>query len=186
MTWRTVDLLASVSLYAEPRKFRDDGPAAIPEGNQLGKCEAFCYAGACRLQNSNSGQATREQPMPASTPEPGTFLHVERRGELAILVPTDAIEKLQWEAIGMAADLILQPLRQNPPTGIIVDLEQVNYFGSVFIAMLLRFHHLVKLHGGDLVICNARPAARELLRVTGMDTLWAIYESRDEALRALS
>lgn len=124
--------------------------------------------------------------MPDSTPEPGTFIRLERLGELAILVPTDAVEKLHWEAIGMVADWILQPLRQNPPTGIIVDLEQVNYFGSVFIAMLLRFHHLVKLHGGDLVICNARPAARELLRVTGMDTLWAIYESRDEAIRALS
>ncbi|GBD37110.1 Anti-sigma F factor antagonist [bacterium HR36] len=124
--------------------------------------------------------------MPAPAREPATFLRLERLGELAILEPTDAVENLQWEMVEYVAELVLNPLKERPPNGIIVDLQRVNYIGSVFIALLLRFHKLVKLQGGDLVICCARPAARELLRITGLDTLWAIYETREEAIRALS
>jgi len=124
--------------------------------------------------------------MPAPAREPATFIRLERLGELAILEPTDAVENLQWDAVECVAEMILTPLKERPPNGIIVDLHQVSYFGSVFIALLLRFHKLVKLQGGDLVICSARAPARELLRVTGLDTLWAIYETRDEAVRALS
>lgn len=124
--------------------------------------------------------------MSAPAQEPATFLRLERLGELAILEPTDAVENLQWEMVEDAAEIILTLLKERPPHGIVVDLHRVNYFGSVFIALLLRFHKLVKLQGGDMVICNARPPARELLRVTGLDTLWAIYDSREEAIRALS
>lgn len=124
--------------------------------------------------------------MPAPAREPAMFIRLERLGELAILEPTDAVEKLQWDMVEYIAEVVLTPLKQRPPNGIIVDLQQVNYFGSVFIALLLRFHKLVKLQGGDLVICSAQAPARELLRVTGLDTLWAIYDTREEAIRALS
>ena len=60
------------------------------------------------------------------------------------------------------------------------------YFGSVFLAVLLRCHKLVKSRGGDLVLCGVSSVVRELLRITALDTLWAIYDSREEALDALS
>ncbi|MCS7161547.1 MAG: STAS domain-containing protein [Gemmatales bacterium] len=124
--------------------------------------------------------------MPTPAREPAAFIRLERLGELAILEPTAAVEQLKWDMVECIADLVLESLQQRPPTGIIVDLHQVPHFGSVFIALLLRFHKLIKLQGGDLVLCRAHPPARELLRITGLDTLWAIYDHRDEAIRALS
>jgi anti-anti-sigma factor len=68
----------------------------------------------------------------------------------------------------------------------VFDLGDVNYFGSVFLALLLRCHKLVKQRGGELVISGATEMARELLRVTALDTLWAMYGTKDEALEALA
>jgi hypothetical protein len=35
------------------------------------------------------------------------------------------------------------------------------------------------------VLCGASKMARELLRITALDTLWAIYDDRDSALEAI-
>ena len=61
---------------------------------------------------------------------------------------------------------------------VVFDLSDVAYFGSVFLALLLRCHKFVKSRGGELVLCGASELARELLRVTSLDTLWAIYDTR--------
>jgi anti-anti-sigma factor len=62
----------------------------------------------------------------------------------------------------------------------------VGYFGSVFLALLLRCHKFVKSRGGELVLCGASELAKELLHVTALDTLWAIYETREQALDAVA
>jgi hypothetical protein len=36
-----------------------------------------------------------------------------------------------------------------------------------------------------VVVAGASPRARELLHMTALDTLWALYNSRAEALEAL-
>jgi anti-sigma B factor antagonist len=68
----------------------------------------------------------------------------------------------------------------------VFDLTEVTYFGSVFLALLLRCHKLVKSRGGELVLCGASKLATELLRITALDTLWAIYDTQEEAIVALA
>ena len=80
---------------------------------------------------------------------------------------------------------MLAPLREGPPNGLIVDLSQVNFIGSVFISFLLRCHLLVKKQGAELVLAGVSDRVRELLRLTSLDTLWALYSSKTEALEAL-
>ena len=93
---------------------------------------------------------------------------------------------MRWDLIEPAAAIILGPLREQKVPMVVFDLSSVAYFGSVFLALLLRCHKLVKSRGGELVLCGPSAIARELLRVTSLDTLWAIYDSREEALTALA
>jgi anti-anti-sigma regulatory factor len=62
----------------------------------------------------------------------------------------------------------------------------VRYFGSAFITFLLRCHLPVKQTGGELVLAGVSARIRELLRTTQLDTLWALYDTRAEAIEALS
>ncbi len=115
----------------------------------------------------------------------GESFQIERRGDVAVITPSAEIESMPENLIEQAAQFVLAPLKAKPPGGLIVDLSQVNYFGSVFISFLLRCHLLVKKQGSELILTGVSDKARELLRVMSLDTLWAIYDSREEALASL-
>ncbi|HBN75813.1 STAS domain-containing protein [Rubinisphaera italica] len=111
---------------------------------------------------------------------------LEWHGDVVVVTPASNIESMNWDLIEQAADLIMAPLRDQEVPLVIVDLSEVGYFGSVFLALLLRCHKFVKSKGGELVLCGASEMAAELLRITALDTLWAIYDTRDEAMDAIS
>ena len=106
-------------------------------------------------------------------------------GNVVVITPAANVESMRWDLIEQAADVVMTPLVDQEVPLVVVDLSDVSYFGSVFLALLLRCHKFVKSRGGELVLCGASKLATELLRVTALDTLWAIYDTKDEALDAL-
>ncbi len=114
------------------------------------------------------------------------YFQVKRHGDLAVIVPSPEVEQLPENLIQTAASMILAPLRDDPPLNLIVDLSAVRYFGSAFIQFLLRCHLLVKQRGSELVLAGVNDRIRELLKTTALDTLWALYDTRQEAIEALS
>src|SRR2546428_13723389 len=121
------------------------------------------------------------------TPEPlqSQSFHFEYHGDIAVIVPSPEVESMPENLIQQAAQLVLAPLKQDPPAGLVIDLSRVSYFGSVFISFLLRCHMLVKKHGSEVVLAGPSERVRELLHLTALDTLWALYDTRAEALHAL-
>ena len=110
---------------------------------------------------------------------------IERHGEIAVVTPSAKVEEMHETMIEQAAKLVVQSLRNDPPSGIVVDLSQVNYFGSVFVSFLLRCHSLAKRHGSEIVLAGPSEPARELLKLLDLETLWAIYDTRQEAIDAI-
>jgi len=115
----------------------------------------------------------------------GESFQIDRRGDIAVVTPSPAIEQMPENLVEQAAQMVLAPLREGRLTGLVVDLSQVSYFGSVFISFLLRCHLMVKKQGAELVLAGVSDRVRELLRLTSLDTLWALYASKAEALEAL-
>lgn len=113
------------------------------------------------------------------------YFQIKRIGEIAVIVPSPEVEQLPDTTINTAASMVLAPLKDDPPTHLIVDLSGVRYFGSAFITFLLRCHLPVKQQGGELVLAGVSERIRELLRTTQLDTLWALYDTREEAISAL-
>lgn len=116
----------------------------------------------------------------------GESFRIERHGDIAVIIPSPEVESMHEALIQQAAQMVLAPLREDPPAGLVIDLSRVNYFGSVFISFLLRCHMLVKKQGSEVVLAGASERIRELLHLTALDTLWAIYRTRGEALEALA
>lgn len=113
------------------------------------------------------------------------FFQVKRHGDIAVIVPSPQVEHLPETLLEPAAQLVLAPLREDPPGQIIVDLAEVRYFGSAFITFLLRCHNLVVNRGSDLVLAGVNPNIRELLRITNLDNHWALYDTANEAISLL-
>ena len=111
---------------------------------------------------------------------------IERHGDVAIIIPASEVESLQWELVEQATELVLAPISEMDTPLVIVDLSEVEFFGSVFLSLLLRTWKSVFQHGGTMVLCGVSDRARELLKLTALDTLWAIYETREEAMEILA
>jgi anti-sigma B factor antagonist len=122
------------------------------------------------------------------TPRPPAeeYFQVKRHGPVAVIVPSPEVETLPEATINTAAAMVIQPLKEDPPEHVIIDLEGVRYFGSAFITFLLRCHLPVKQQGGELVLAGVNDRIRELLHTTALDTIWPMYKTRQEALESLA
>lgn len=118
------------------------------------------------------------------TPDP-SVISLEWHGDALVVIATGAVEALTWDIVEHAAEIVLDPIRQQKAPMVVFDMSQVQYFGSVFLALLIRCHKLVKTSGGVMVICGLHDLAKDLLHITALDTLWAIYPTREEALESI-
>jgi anti-anti-sigma factor len=123
--------------------------------------------------------------MVGSSKQTDTF-RVGRHGDIALIIPASEVESMPENLIQQAAEIVLAPIRKDPPAGLVIDLSEVKFFGSVFISFLLKCHMLMKKHGSEVVLAGASDRIRELLHLTALDTLWALYDTRMEAVNALA
>jgi anti-anti-sigma factor len=110
---------------------------------------------------------------------------IERLGDVTLITASAALEHLDHTLVEQAAELMLEPLRGQPMPLVLVDLSRVDFFGSVFLGVLLRCWRLATGKGGTMVLAGVSDRARELLRITSLDIIWPIYKNRAEAMEAL-
>jgi len=120
-----------------------------------------------------------------SNSEPQDAFTIERRGELTVVSATPALESIAAGLEEQAAELIFNPIRHLAEPLIVFDLSQVDYFGSVFLGVLLRCWKMVQAKGGTMALSGVSDRARELLHLTSLDFVWPIYGTRREAVEAL-
>ncbi len=120
-----------------------------------------------------------------TTPTSQDAFTIERRGDLTVVSALPALESIAVGLEEQAADLIFNPLRKDPEPLIVFDLSKVDYFGSVFLGVLLRCWKLVQAKGGTMALAGVSVRAKELLHLTSLDFVWPIYADRREAVEAL-
>jgi anti-anti-sigma factor len=110
---------------------------------------------------------------------------IERHGDLTVITATKELEHIEFGLEEQVSELVLKPLRRQENPSIVFDLSQVDYFGSMFLALLIRCWKLALSQGGTMALSGVNERTRELLRVTALDMVWPIYQSRREAMEAL-
>jgi anti-anti-sigma factor len=112
-------------------------------------------------------------------------LTIERHGEVTLISATPELENLEFGLEEQVANLVMEPLRKQDIPLVVFDLTDVDYFGSMFLALLLRCWKLAQSRGGMMALAGVSDHARELLRITALDMVWPIYTTRREAMEAL-
>jgi anti-sigma B factor antagonist len=67
---------------------------------------------------------------------------------------------------------------------LIVDMSRTEFCDSTGLNVLVRAHKRLADAGGELLLVASEPTLLRIFKVTGMDTLFHIYASLDEALVA--
>jgi len=119
----------------------------------------------------------------SSTPDEA--FTIERHGDLTVITATEAVERIDFGLEEQVAEMILKPLRRQDNPSIVFDLTRAESFGSMFLALMIRCWKLALSQGGTMALCGVSDRTRELLRVTALDMVWPIYESKREAMEAL-
>lgn len=67
----------------------------------------------------------------------------------------------------------------------LLELGRLTFIDSAGLGMLVRFLRRVRDRGGNLVLVGTTPPIQKLLRMTGLDSLFAFASTHEEALRRL-
>ena len=110
---------------------------------------------------------------------------VELTGGTIVISPAGDINSLSAELLEEAAEMMTELIETHESPMLVIDLSGVPSCSSVFMSFLLRCHKAVKSRGGEMVLSGASQMLRELLSLTRLDTVWAVYQTRAQALDAV-
>jgi anti-sigma B factor antagonist len=70
--------------------------------------------------------------------------------------------------------------------GIVVDLTETTFMDSSSLGVLIAAHRRLRLRGGRLLVVCSNRAVLSTFRITGLEGVFEILGSRDEALAAVA
>jgi anti-sigma B factor antagonist len=95
-------------------------------------------------------------------------------------------ENLDEKGLDELRSVMLGVSEDADPPLLVLDLSHTKFFGSAFIEILFRIWNRMKSQeGGRFGISGLTEYCCEILEVTHLDQLWEIYETREDAVRAL-
>ena len=117
---------------------------------------------------------------------PETPLYDEQEGPVTIAVIGPAFETIDDRALEEVSQFLLRLTDERASLRLVIDLAHTEFFGSAFLGILFRVWNRVTTSGGGFALCALRPHCREVIRTARLDTLWPIYDTRQEAVGALT
>lgn len=113
------------------------------------------------------------------------IFRVETSGGTLIISPVGDISSLSGDLLSEAAEMMTELIESHESPMLVIDLSGVGSCSSVFMSFLLRCHKAIKHRSGEMVLSGANKTMLELLALTRLDTVWAVYQTRAEALDAV-
>lgn len=96
------------------------------------------------------------------------------------LLPT--LTNAQWNEIERAGTEIIGELNEQTHPHVIIDLTELDYMHSAMVAMLVRFWKTIKSRDGKMAVVNKHPLVGEVLKLAGLQKVWDIFGSREDAM----
>lgn len=107
---------------------------------------------------------------------------IARDGDIVIVTPAVNLGGILMEAIAGQVRSLVATMDDETARHVVVDLRHTTYFGSDFIAVLLKLWRRVRGRDGRFSLCHMSPTESEVLRVCELDKLWTICPTLEEAL----
>lgn len=116
--------------------------------------------------------------------KPNSYQLVLENGQLILrLLP--GLTEAPWSEIEQAGFEAVSEVQKLSKPQVVVDLTQLSYIGSSQVALVIRVWKAVKVQDGALVVATSNSTVREVLALSGLDRVWKLVETSQEAQAAL-
>ncbi len=112
-------------------------------------------------------------------------VEITSRGAVAI-VSFKAVSISNTQGIAAAAKHINEYIEENYPDRIVMDFEQVKFFSSQVLGILLDIRSKLKACGGEVVISAIDPQLHRVFKITNLDTIFRFFSDKESAAAALN
>lgn len=119
-------------------------------------------------------------------PDPEKVFKIERDGECVVVLPQGPALQFNHREVHLESNALYRVIDDPKLKNVIVDLSDVDYVDSVIISSILRCLTKMKQRRGKAVFCSASENMRELLKCIKFGKLWPEYQTRDEAVAAIT
>jgi anti-anti-sigma factor len=119
--------------------------------------------------------------MPTTT----KLFDVEHTGQTLVVTPRQNLRELDWPRIDAGMADVLDRLDKGAVRNVVLDFHQTDYYGSTALGYFLNLWKRVREHKGRMAFCCLSGHERDILEVAGLDRLWPVCASREEALGAV-
>jgi len=110
---------------------------------------------------------------------------VRQDGNVLVVTPKVDAGSFRYHELHREAnsvrDLLIKPDVQH----LVLNLSQLQYFGSEFIGSLVSMAREVRNRRGKALICEANPTMLDVLKNMSLFKLWPYFETEPEALEHL-
>lgn len=114
------------------------------------------------------------------------IFQVERCGNTLVVTPCGEGSAFRYQDLHLETNAIRAQLANPEVRNLIVDLCQMEYFGSEFIGALVSLLRETRTRKGKGCFCSASPQMLQVLQNMSLFKLWPHYATRIEAQRELS
>ena len=109
-------------------------------------------------------------------------LRIEQRGSLSVVHFGVEYGSCSWDKLAETEESLLRLADEVTPPYLLLDFTNTDYFGSEFISVLLRCYKRINRRQGRFSLCCVQSDLMKELETTRLNELWAIYDTRDQAL----
>jgi anti-anti-sigma factor len=114
----------------------------------------------------------------------GVF-EIEQNGDTLVVTPVTDLTEFACERIEVGSQELLGLLDQEHIENVVMDFHRTAYYGSTALGFFVRLWKRARSRNGRMAFCNVSEHEAEILKITGLDRLWLICPSRQEALEAV-
>jgi anti-anti-sigma factor len=84
--------------------------------------------------------------------------------------------------VSRLAERVWALLQEHFADQLILELNEIGFLSSSFLAQLVLLHKRIALHGGLMRLCGLSSQSREVLHCCGLDKQFSCYHNREEAV----
>jgi len=90
------------------------------------------------------------------------------------------------EAIAAAAKQTKKFIEENHPGRIVFDFEQVKFFSSQVLGLLLEIRAELQTYNGEVVISGINPQLHRIFKITNLDKIFRFFPDKESAIKMVN